>query len=380
MARTDSTGTWRYRWAHRENDRLRQAYRDAELTWRRRDEELRRMRAAALGFRAAATAAPGLPLELDSDERVHWVAPAAQLVESRHSAVLPAPELSVPVSGARPRPRRPDGLRVLDTGLAVITNHRLVLLGGRGRRDWAYGRISGLAHDPAAPVTLIQVLDRRPASGLLLPPATVAEFRLTLTLAFADVIEQGPAVVAQLDELIAEHDQVRPFRPEIVTPAQAQFTARVPGGRRTVAAAAAGLLLIPAVLVDSDPPGPTGTQAAVAATGEVAAPVAATARPATSPTRTRSPKPRRATGGGTATPSPRDRFCGAPRNPFGYDFCDGQQIWTPATEFCDWFSCGQDFQDGRGYLVQCRDGSFSRSGGQPDACDLHRGVRRTLHS
>ncbi|KXK62196.1 hypothetical protein AWW66_09750 [Micromonospora rosaria] len=391
MTKTDSTGTWRYRWAHRHNERLRQAYRADELAWRQRDGELRRLRAVAAGFGGDPGPDPGLPLALAPDERVHWAVPAARLVEVRHAVVLPAPELTVTLGAPPRRTRRPDGVRVADTGLAVVTNRRLVLLGGRGRRDWAYGRMTGLAHDPAAPVTLIQVLDRRAASGLLLPPAAAAEFRFTLTLAFADAIEQRPAIVAQLDELIAEHAQARPFRPEIATPAQARLTARVPGGRRTVAVAAAGALLVPAVLLDSDPPVSPGIEVAVAATPHAvpAAPAAGSRRPdrsaaadAPSPEVTatrvaRSPKPRRATG---ATPSARDRFCGAPRNPFGYDYCGGERVHHPDEAICAWFSCGQDFWLGEGYLVQCRDGSVSLSGGQPDACARHRGVRRTVWS
>ena len=151
--------------------------------------------------------------------------------------------------------------------MAVITSRRLVLLGGRGRREWAYGRITGLAHDPAAPVTLIQALDRRLTSGLLLPTDAAPDFRFKLTLAFADAIEQRAAVLAQLDELIAEHAQLKPFRPAVNTPAQARFTARVPGGRRTLAVAAAIALLVPAALIESDPSDPTGgAEVAAAAT------------------------------------------------------------------------------------------------------------------
>ncbi|MER7166172.1 hypothetical protein ABT336_08895 [Micromonospora sp. NPDC000207] len=376
MAMSDSTGTWRYQWAYRQNERLRRAYRAAEQEWRRRDEELRRMRVAAAGFGAGVPGRAGLPLAVESDEIVHWAGPAARLVEMRHAVVLPAPELTVPVAGAALRPRRREGTRVLDTGLAVITSRRLVLLGGRGRRDWAYGRMTGLAHDPVASVTLLQVLDRRRASGLLLPSATATEFRFTLTLAFAEAIEQRPTVLAQLDDLIAEHAQVRPFRPEIATPAQARFTARVPGGRRTVAVAAAGAMLVPAVLIGSDPPGTGGDQVAVAATPEAEVAAVAPAGPAAASARPRSPKPRRITG---SSPSPRDRFCGAPRNPFGYDYCgQGERIEEPDELLCSWFTCGQDFWEGKGYLVQCRDGAVTLDGGRPDACAHHQGVRRTV--
>ncbi|MGC4805107.1 hypothetical protein [Micromonospora sp. DT233] len=366
MAKTDSTGyTWRYRWAHRQNERRRRAYRAAERAWRRRDDELRRLRATAADFGRTATTDAGLPLELAPGEVVFWALPAAQLVELRHTAVLPAPDLTVEAGRPALRHRRPDGVKVVDAGIAVLTDRRLVLLGGHGRRDWAYGKMTGLAHDPAAPVTLIQVLDRRGASGLLLPADAAAEFRFTLTLAFAEAIEQRGTILAQLDELIAEHDQLRPFRPSIATPAQARLAAAVPGGRRAVAVAAAAALLIPVALLESDPPVRPGSDVASAAT---AAPTAgATERAAR--------KPRRP----TASPAaPRPGRCGAPANPFGYDYCDGTRVRRPDVRVCDVFDCGPDFWAGQGYLVQCRDGTVSLTGGRPDVCAGHDGLRRTV--
>ncbi|MEH1165512.1 hypothetical protein V6V47_09005 [Micromonospora sp. CPCC 205539] len=380
MALTDSTGsTWRYRWAHRQNVRRVSTYRGAEAAWRRRDDELRRLRALAADFQGTAQAGAGLPLELAGEEVVLWALPAAQLVEMRHTIVLPAPDLAVAPPPGPLRPRRPDGVRVTDAGMAVITSRRLVLLGGRGRRDWAYGRMTGLSHDPGAPVTLIQVLDRRRISGLMLPTDAAPDFRFKLTLAFADAIEQRAAVLTQLDELIDEHGQLKPFRPAVNTPAQARLTSRVPGGRRTVAVAAAIALLVPAALFESDPSDPNGgAEVAVAATpAPTTSAVPALARPkASAPARGTSPKPTK-----SPRPSPtasRDARCGAPVNPLGYDYCGGPRIRKPAAEVCDWFDCVPQFWAGRGYLVQCRDGAVSLTGGTSRACAEHRGVRRTV--
>ncbi|WP_446212860.1 hypothetical protein [Micromonospora sp. IBSANI012] len=375
MADTDSTGsTWRYTWARKQNERRQRAYRDAERAWRQRDDELRRLRTLAVDLHGSVAAGHGLPLELAPGEVVFWALPAAQLVEVRHSTVLPAPDLTVEPLAAPLRHRLPDGVRATDAGVAVITNRRLVLLGGRGRRDWAYGKMTGLSHDPAAPVSLIQVLDRRRTCGLLVPPTAAAQFRFTLTLAFADAIEQRAAVIAQLDELIAEHEQTRPFRPAIATPGQARLAGRIPGGRRTVAVAAALALVVPAVLFESDPPVSPGSDVAVAATpvpARVAAPRAAAPAPSAAP------KPRRS----PAAPAPSaERRCGAPTNPMGYDFCGGERVRRPDHRICDFFDCAQDFWAGRGYLVQCRDGAVSLTGGRRDACAGHRGVRRTVFS
>ncbi|MEV0426511.1 hypothetical protein [Micromonospora sp. NPDC050495] len=388
MAMTDSTGsTWRYRWAHRQNERRQRTFRAADEAWRQRDEELRRLRTLAGSFHGSAEAGAGLPMELAPGEVVFWTLPAAQLVEVRHTAVLPAPELVVDPDPPVLRPRRPEGVKVVDAGLAVLTNRRLVLLGGRGRRDWAYGRMTGLSHDPAAPVTLIQVLDRRRTSGLLLPTGAVADFRFKLTLAFADAIEQRAAVIAQLDALIEEHTAIQPVRPAVLTPAQARVSAVLPGGRRTVAVGIALALVVPAMLFESDPPVRPGSEMAAAATPATSAtpappPVAPAVRNETAST----PKPRRARPTRPAapttrhaTPQPRgERRCGAPANPFGYDFCGGDRIRRPDRDVCDWFDCAPGFWSGRGWLVQCRDGSISLSGGQRDSCARNDGYRRTF--
>ncbi|MGW9193022.1 hypothetical protein [Micromonospora chersina] len=385
MAMTDSTGsTWRYRWAHRQNDRRQRAFRLADEAWRRRDDELRRLRTLAGSFHGSVEAGAGLPMELAPGEVVFWTLPAAQLVEVRHTAVLPAPELTVDPEPPVVRPRRPEGVKVADAGLAVLTNRRLVLLGGRGRRDWTYGRMTGLSHDPGAPVTLIQVLDRRRTSGLLLPTGAVADFRFKLTLAFADAIEQRPAVVAQLDELIAEHEAVRPARPAVLTPAQARVSALLPGGRRTVAVGAALALIVPALLFESDPPVRPGSEMASAATPAATA-TATPAPPPIAPAVQVKPKPQRTRTAPTTTPSRKttpqpaaERRCGAPANPYGYDFCGGQRIRKPAVGICDWFECAPGFWSGRGWLVQCRDGAVSLTGGQRESCAANQGYRRTF--
>ncbi|NLU80047.1 hypothetical protein HCA58_16980 [Micromonospora sp. HNM0581] len=373
MARTDSTGsTWRYRWARRQNERRLRLFRSAEGTWRRRDDELRRLRTLAEHCQGSATAGDGLPLELVPDEVVLRVAPAAQLVEMRHNAVLPAPDLTVGTQTGRLRRHLPDGVRVTDAGMAVITNRRLVLLGGRGRRDWAYGRMTGLSHDPHASVTLIQVLDRRRTSGVLLRPDVAVEFRFVLTLAFADAIEQRQTVIDELDELIGEHARLRPSRPGIATPGQARLSALVPGGRRTAVVAAALAVMVPVALANSGPSDPTSTETAVAATGM---PVPTGTTPA--PRATGSAPTTRTSGSAKVSPKPEQR-CGAPDNPMGYDFCGGQRVREPAREVCDHFDCVPGFWEGRGYLVQCENGKVSLAGGSPRACGLHGGVRRTV--
>ena len=66
-------------------------------------------------------------------------------------------------------------------------------------------------------------------------------------------------------------------------------------------------------------------------------------------------------------------------NPWGYDFTSGRVITAPPLAFCRYFSCIANFSQGRGYVVECRDLRYSRSGGIRGACSSHRGVYRPLY-
>jgi hypothetical protein len=67
-------------------------------------------------------------------------------------------------------------------------------------------------------------------------------------------------------------------------------------------------------------------------------------------------------------------------NPWGYDFTSGRVITAPPSAFCRYFACIANFPQGRGYVVECRDLRYSRSGGIRGACSSHRGVYRPLYN
>lgn len=102
---------------------------------------------------------------------------------------------------------------------------------------------------------------------------------------------------------------------------------------------------------------------------------AATATPTPKPTATPKPKP-------TATPKPKPTCIpGAVNcNPWGYNFNPGNLIYSVPSGFCGYFSCISTFFNGRGYVVQCQDGMFSKSGGIQGSCSHHGGDRRPLYS
>lgn len=102
--------------------------------------------------------------------------------------------------------------------------------------------------------------------------------------------------------------------------------------------------------------------------------------PEPTPPPTPAPTQRRVVTPKPATPAPAQsqNLCGAPQNPWGYNFCSGSYISTPPGSFCSYFSCIGNFPNGRGYVIQCQDSMFSKSGGIQGSCSHHGGNRRAL--
>jgi len=102
--------------------------------------------------------------------------------------------------------------------------------------------------------------------------------------------------------------------------------------------------------------------------------------PARKPAPKPSPKPR--TIPPTTRPAPPPNTCGAPANPFGYDFClPASLIYSPPSSFCAYFNCIRSFSKStNGYVDECSDGTYSHSGGRQGACSYHGGELRPLYS
>ena len=74
-------------------------------------------------------------------------------------------------------------------------------------------------------------------------------------------------------------------------------------------------------------------------------------------------------------------LCGAPPNPMGYNLCGrGSQVYSPDPSTCSYFNCIGNFSNGKGYMVQCNDGSYSMSGGRRGACSTHGGEGKPVYS
>ncbi|MEU9739738.1 hypothetical protein AB0E12_11165 [Micromonospora chersina] len=249
MTPTATRPGWPSRWADRENDRRRHEYAIRARAWHRRHDELIRLRIEAAGFLGCMQPRTGLPVDLDDDEVVYRVLPAVELVEAqaRHVPGLPTPGLAGAAATVRaPGRTLPGALRIVDTGMAVVTNHRVAFSGRRRRREWSYAAMVGPAHHPDIPLTLLHTTDGGRLAGLLVSGTATVNFRFYLTLAFATATGKRAAVAAQIDNLLEAHQDTRPLPPPPVEPDQATPTPLRPG--RLTAAAAALLALAFAAL------------------------------------------------------------------------------------------------------------------------------------
>jgi hypothetical protein len=156
-----------------------------------------------------------------------------------------------------------------------------------------------------------------------------------------------------------------------------------------------------AVAVYSPPPpsGTTSSPIAVPATQSTAptvVPSASTLPPTTRPT-TQAPttvtRPKPSTTVARTTPPTTRRpkvpppttvrkaaLCGAPPNPYGYNFCGrGGYVLNPRADTCGYFNCIDNFWNGRGHMEKCRDGTYSMSGGRQGSCSHHGGNLRPVY-
>ena len=108
-----------------------------------------------------------------------------------------------------------------------------------------------------------------------------------------------------------------------------------------------------------------------------------TPTPKPTPTATKAPPPTPiATQAPTQPPAPTPTSppTGVNGNPWGYDFNPGNVIYNPPSAFCSYFTCIASFWNGKGYVVACSDGMYSKSGGRGGSCSRHGGDAQVVYS
>jgi hypothetical protein len=122
----------------------------------------------------------------------------------------------------------------------------------------------------------------------------------------------------------------------------------------------------------------SGNQESLAVESPSLEPIASPA-PSSVPTSNSSLKPSPVPKPAKAPQPPPPNLCGAPPNPWGYNFCNGPLIKSPPGSFCSYFNCiGSFWKSTSGYVDECRDGMYSHSGGRSGACSYHGGELRPL--
>jgi hypothetical protein len=212
-------------------------------------------------------------------------------------------------------------------------------------------------------------------------------------------LSEAPTVPLRPFPLVLQPSTLQDLPPEPpprrMPPRRSSTTWKVVGVGALVVASAlcVGLVLGGSGVIN--PFGATGAVTGMAtATTDAASDVSATTSASTAtvnaqPTSTAQAQP-------TTTPRPRPTNtltptappCAAPCNPWGYNFdpIGGATITSPPAAFCSYFTCVGSppayttFWSGKGYVVECQDGSFSKTGGVHDACSQDGGYSRTLYA
>lgn len=319
-----------------------------------------------------------------------------------------------------------------DSGTAYVTTKRVVFTGSKSTREWAYAKLLSVAATADGRATLLHVSNRQKASGLSMRDAMTADrFEAYLALGLA-IEDQGAAAVAALwSEASAASLAAGPGTPPehgrypwylrtrwiaalliFFAPLGILLTWTTSGWRRPVriAATAASLILFITAITQHNTSAPNNANAgrasllAPATTSHAAEPQGTPAthpvsKPATRTSATVTAArttPRKITAApppatthyvpppaphtsSAAPPPPPKNLCGAPQNPYGYNFCGGSTITNPESDVCNYFNCIASFWNGTGYMVECQDTTYSMSGGHSGACSHHSGELRPVY-
>jgi hypothetical protein len=298
---------WRERWARQENGRRQQAYQASLAAWQQQQAEHQRCLDVTTAFRPEGGTERFPWLQLKRGEAVYWAADGVGMVETPYAAGLRPP-------GYRELyPTKPGTGPPVDVGQAAVTNQRIILV-GRARREWAYAKLTGLAHTHTG-ATLMLVSNRKKVSGVVPPLNGVVDFRLRLALALADAAGERDGLVEHLSEQASRHLQARPAEPAPASPDQAPISAWFSGGRLLGVVAAASVLLLAlctiGALAGTDEPDPGSLSGADRAS--------TTPSPSPSPAAPRRPPRTQATvdSSPTAEPAGPDPTTGQPARALG---------------------------------------------------------------
>lgn len=112
----------------------------------------------------------------------------------------------------------PDVPTPIDVGDALISNQRVVFIGQKATREWAYAKLVGVMHDDTDPWTALQVTNRQKVSGILYGWEAAEDVRWRLTLALASFLDERDKLRAQVSSELADLRTSEPADPDAAAP------------------------------------------------------------------------------------------------------------------------------------------------------------------
>jgi hypothetical protein len=103
--------------------------------------------------------------------------------------------------------------QMIDQGTFVITNQRVVFLGAKYTREWAYSKLLGLQHDDDLGATYMQVSNRQKVSGIVYGSQAADDVRFRLGLALSVFGDERDDFVGDLEQQVADLKRERPALP-----------------------------------------------------------------------------------------------------------------------------------------------------------------------
>ena len=166
------------------------------------------------------------PLVTKKGERVFLVGEGAGLAEPRqtpgewqggHSGVSIRVAKGVYWRTGRSRGTYKQGeeqQKLIDEGgTAVVTNNRVVYLGLKYNREWAFPKLLGIRHDDDLGVTYMQVSNRQKVSGIVYGTEIAEDVQFRIDLALAIHNDERDALVDALKHRLDELRRERPALP-----------------------------------------------------------------------------------------------------------------------------------------------------------------------
>lgn len=209
----------------KELERAQAKYQEDLVSWQAHLAKAEEYLEAARGFEGVPASEADVALVAKKGELVFLHMPGAGLIEPRrlpgqwkgsHSGfnVRIAKGVSYRVGGSRGTYQQgAESQQLVDEGDVIVSNMRVVFLGSKKTREWAYSRLLGIQHDDEVGATYMQVSNRQKVSGIGYGLAVAADVQFRLGLALAHFGGSVDEFTSGLSADVAKLRSERPIEP-----------------------------------------------------------------------------------------------------------------------------------------------------------------------